>query len=90
MIEHAHVHQAERLLEPRGQRPVCRARCRIAARMVVRKNHRRRVAAQGFLDHFARMNLCAVDRAAEHLRVVDQPMARVQEQHREDFVLEAG
>jgi hypothetical protein len=31
----------------------------------------------------------AVDRPAEHLGVLNQPMARIEEQNREDLVLEA-
>ena len=58
--------------------------------MVVRQDQRRRVASQDFLDYFAWMHLRTVDRAAEHLLVVDQSMVRIEEQHREDFVLEAG
>ena len=57
--------------------------------MVVREDHCRRVVLQCLLDHLARMNLGAVDRSTEHLDVLNQPMARIEEQNREDLVLEA-
>src|SRR3546814_4287425 len=71
-----------------GQCLVCRARLGVPARMVVRNDDRRRVEPKRLLDDLTRMHLGGVDRAVEHLHVVDQSMACVEEQHREDFVLE--
>ena len=49
VIEHAHVHQTQRFLEPLGQRPVSRARLGVSARMVVRNDDRRRIEPQRLL-----------------------------------------
>src|SRR3546814_7522547 len=45
---------------------------------------RRRVEPQRLLDQLARIHRCAVDGAAEHFGVFDQPMLRVHEQHRSE------
>ena len=53
------------------------------------QDDRRRIEPQSFLDHFTRIHRCTVDGAVKHLSVLDQPMARIQKQHRKDFMLEA-
>ncbi len=90
VIQHAHLHQLQCLLQPLGQCPVGTARLGITARVVVRNDDRRRVEPQRLLDQLARIHRCAVDGASEHLGVLDQPMLRVHEQHREHLMLEAG
>ncbi|OSM95378.1 hypothetical protein AU504_11915 [Lonsdalea populi] len=89
MIQRANLHQRQNLFQPLRQHLVCMRRLRIPARMVVREDHCRRIDPQRFLDHFARIHRGAVDGAVEHLPILDQPVARIQEQHRKDFMLEA-
>lgn len=57
--------------------------------MVVQDDDRRRIEPQGFLDHFTRIHRCTVDGAVEHFPVLDQLVARIQKQHRKDFMLKA-
>src|SRR3546814_4487721 len=83
VVQSANVHQRQGWPELRGQCLVCRARLGVPARMVVRNDDRRRVEPKRLLDDLTRMHLGGVDRAVEHLHVVDQSMACVEEQHRE-------
>jgi len=56
----------------------------------MRNDDRRRIEPQCLFDHFARIDRCTVDGAVEHLGIVDQAMLRIEEQHREHLMLEAG
>lgn len=71
------------LIEHRNDRQL-----RVPARVVMRQDHCSRIDPQSFLDHLARVHRGAVDRATEHLLIGDQPMLGIQEQDREDLVLE--
>src|SRR5690606_20016784 len=65
VVEQAHVHQVQGLLQPGGDRAVGGAGLAAAAGVVVAHDDRRRVVAQRAPDHLARVHLGAVDRAAE-------------------------
>ena len=48
-----------------------------------------RIEPQRLLNHFTRIHRCTVDGTVEHLPVLDPPVARIQKQHRKEFMLEA-
>lgn len=88
MLQHAHVHLPQRFLEPLRRRLIGTAWLKIPARMSVREDDHR-IEAQGLLDHLARLDRSGVDGAVVHLPTLDQPVERIQKQHRKDFMLEA-
>ncbi len=90
MIQRAHIYQRQCVLEPLGDGLIGTARLGIPAGMVVREDHCRRIEPQRLLDHLSRIHRTTVNGAPEHLGVLDQAMLRIEEQHREDFVLEAS
>ena len=51
-------------------------------------DHRRRIPRKGLLDDFARMNARAIQRAAEELDILDQPMPIRQEQDAEHLMIQ--
>jgi hypothetical protein len=56
MIEHADIHEAQRLDERLRQPQVGFARFRQAGRVIVRQDHAGSIARQGFDDDFARVD----------------------------------
>ena len=85
MVQDADIDQAQRLFQARCQRMVGGAGLRMAARMVMDEEYRRRMVAQALLQHHARVNFRAVQAALEQLLVADQAVPRVQVQAREDL-----
>jgi len=67
--------------------PICRARFRIAAGMIVGDDHRCRIERQCRFDDFARVDRCTINGAVEEFRVLDQAKLGIQEQHSEHLVL---
>ena len=51
----------------------------------MREDDRRRVALQRFLNHFPRVDTCAIDGAPEQLDEVDDPMTIVDKDAAEGF-----
>lgn len=90
MIQRAQLDQRQRLLQLARDELVGLAWLGVSARMRACEDHRRRVKPQHFLDHLAWMYRGAIKRAMEHLHVLDQAMAIVEEQYREHFVVESG
>ena len=90
VVEDAHVHQRQRRLQRLRQELVGTARFGRPARMVVRQCYRGGVLLQRALHDLARVDRGLRQRAAEHLDRAEQPVLRVEEQHDEDFVLQAG
>lgn len=65
VIKRADVDERERIAQPARDEFVGLARFRYTARVVVRKNHRRRVMAQRALYDFAGVNAGAINGARE-------------------------
>jgi hypothetical protein len=86
VVQHAHLDQRQRLLQPRGHAPG-RRRSAPDSRWdgCGRRSAPRRCAARPGAN-LARMHLRAIERAAEQLFVRDHAMARIEEQAGEDFV----
>ena len=87
MVEDAHVNQRQGVAEPGGNQFICLRRLRDSAGVVVGEYHCGGVAGQGFLDDLARVDAGAVHGAAEEWRELDDAVAVVEEEDREDFVL---
>ena len=76
LLQQPHLEQLQRLAQPRGQRDIRRTRHRHAARMVVRQDHRPRIALQRQLHDHARIDLRAIHRALrQHLARDDAVVA---------------
>ncbi|TXT26846.1 MAG: hypothetical protein FD134_373 [Gallionellaceae bacterium] len=86
MIEYAHVHQRQRLLQRVGQQAVGLARLGCAGRVVVRENHRCRIVVQGALHHLARVNASLREGAVEQLFAGDHAVLRVEEDGHEHLL----
>lgn len=86
MVEQAHIDQGQGLLELDGELAVGGAGFGDAARVVVRHQHGRGVAAQGLLHEDARVHAGAVDGALGEDALGDQAMAVVEEQGGEALV----
>lgn len=86
VIEDPDVEQRQRIAQSPGDELVRLARLGDSRRMVVRKDHRRRVVRECLPHDFARMHAGAVDRAAEELVEGDQAMAVVEVQAAEHLV----
>lgn len=65
------------------------ARLGIATRVFMREDRRRSIESQCLFDNLARIHRRAVDGASEHLGALNQAMLRIEEQHRENLMLEA-
>ena len=65
MVQQADLDQRQRLFQAGGDGAVGGGRLRIAGRVVVADDHRRRVVGQGAAHDFARMHFGAIDRALE-------------------------
>ena len=90
VIEHAHVHEGQGLLEGLGDRQVGGGRFGMAAGMVVGQHDRGSVAGEG-LDHdLAGVNGGLGERSPEHLDHGQDVMLRVQKHYAEDFVGAVG
>jgi hypothetical protein len=87
MIEQAYLNEQQCLRQLHRDRAICFARLSHTARMVVRQDQRRRIVGERTLHHLSGIYGGAVDGASEQLFVPDQPMARVQEQAAEHFVV---
>ena len=90
VIEHAHVDQGERALQGLGQELVGARRLGERPRVVVGEDHRRGAELERALDDLARIDARLRQRAAKHLLEADEPVLRVEEEHREDLVLAAA
>jgi hypothetical protein len=90
VIENPDVDECQRILQARGDQLVGLAWFGDAARVVVREDDCGGVVLQGFLNDFARVDACAVDRAAEELLTGDEPVTVVEVDQGEDFVLAIG
>jgi len=85
VVQQAHVHHCQRLLQFVGDAGIGAGGFRVAGRVVVAEDHRRRVVQQGAPDHFAGVDRCGADGAVEQLLAGDQAVAVVQEQGHEDL-----
>jgi len=80
VIEHADVHQLQRLAQATRDELIGMAGFGDAGRVVVSEDDGGRVARQRLLDHLARMNTGAIDGAAKQFFERDEPMAVIQVQ----------
>ena len=66
MVEHPHFDQVQRLLQTLGQQLIRLTGIAVTGRVVVTKDHRRRVIGQATLHHLAGMYAGIVDGAANN------------------------
>ena len=86
MIEHPHVDEGERLLEPARDEFVRSARLGQPRRMVVVEDDRCRVALEDGFDDLPRMDRGSIDGSAEEIFCGDEAMPVVQVQYAKGFV----
>src|SRR5437773_1437089 len=86
MVECPNVDQRQRLLERLRKKLVRTRRLRDARWMIVRKDHRGRVAGERCLDHLARIDAGLRERPAEKLLGSEHTILAVEEQSHEHFV----
>ena len=63
MIEHPHINQVQRLLQTLGQQLIRLTGIAVTGRVVVTKDHRRRVQLQSTPHHLTRIDRDMIDRA---------------------------
>lgn len=80
MIQDANIHQAQRLLQAASDLLVGLTGLGHPRWVVVRQNQCRCIVRQRAFDHFARMDIGAVQRAAKQLLKSDHPVSIVQVQ----------
>ena len=86
VVEHPDVDEGEGVAQAHGDEFVRVARLGDARGVVVREDDRRGVMGQRLTEHFARMDRCAVDGAAEEFLEDDQSVAVVEVEAAEDLV----
>ena len=87
MIENADLDERQRLLQPPCDELVGRRDLSDTARVGVCQDQGRRVPGERLAHHLARVDRGAVDRAAEELDELDEPMAVVEKEDAEGFEL---
>ena len=90
MVEDAHVNQRQGVAEPGGNQFICLRGLRDSARVVVGEDHCRGIAGERLLHDLAGVDAGAVHGAAEERGELDDAVAVVEEEDREDFVLEGS
>ena len=88
MIESAHIHQGQAVLQTLRNTQIGLTGFGDPAWVIVGKDGRGRVVLQGHLDHLARMHARSVDGAPEQLLEFDHPVAVVEPEYGEDLVLQ--
>ena len=79
VVLHGYVEYPARLHELFCYYPVVGRRCRIAARMIVNENDRRRPLRDRFTKYFARMHERRIEQSARYRDVALQPVLRVED-----------
>lgn len=90
MIEDAHVHQRERIGEPTGDPAIGIARLGEPRGVIVAENRSGSIDFQAGFHHLTRMHARPVYRAPGEALVLDHPMAGIEPDNIESFVLLAA
>jgi hypothetical protein len=88
MVEEPHIDEGKRARELRGNAAVGLAGLAVPRRMIVAEDDGGGIVIKRTLDHFARINGCAVDGSPKHRLEADDSVARVEEQATEHLVRE--
>lgn len=88
VIDQSDLKQRERVLQPAGYRLISWRDLGYSTRVAMRENHSGRMARKSLSYHLPGMHRGAVNGTAKELDEFDQPIASIEEECREDLMLE--